>query len=135
MISDLEQVMILLQRRYNALREISRLTDELQEAVSREDYVSASLLLEIRGDELEKYEVCQVNILLLAEKGPEQAQLIRELVFSDAVTARPPDRPEEQKIHELRRRSLRLIRDIREKDRSLNQRVGGGKSYYTKINK
>ena len=49
---DLEQIMILLQRRYRAFQEISRLTSELGEAVSRRDEVSASLLLEMRADEI-----------------------------------------------------------------------------------
>ena len=43
---NIEQIMLLLQRRYNALREISRLTEELQEAISCSDQVSASLLME-----------------------------------------------------------------------------------------
>ena len=46
----LENIMILLQRRYNFLREIGRLTDELAEATERRDTVSASLLLEMRGN-------------------------------------------------------------------------------------
>ena len=50
---DLEQVMVLLQRRYNFLREIKRLTADLQDAVSREDSVSAGLILQMRADEME----------------------------------------------------------------------------------
>ncbi len=42
---DLEQIMILLQKRYRAFQEINRLTVELGSVVSRRDEVSASLLL------------------------------------------------------------------------------------------
>ena len=56
---DLEQVMVLLQRRYNFLREIKRLTADLQDAVSREDSVSAGLILQMRADEMENIENCQ----------------------------------------------------------------------------
>ena len=55
---DLEQIMILLQRRYRAFQEISRLTSELGEAVSRRDEVSASLLLEMRADEISVVDTC-----------------------------------------------------------------------------
>ena len=46
---DLEQIMILLQRRYHSLQEIGKLTSEIQEAVSRRDEVSTSLLLDMRA--------------------------------------------------------------------------------------
>ena len=55
---DLEQMLILLQRRYNSLRELKRLTDDLQDAVSREDAVSADLILQMRADEMDNTEAC-----------------------------------------------------------------------------
>ena len=70
---NIEQIMLLLQRRYNALREISRLTEELQEAISCSDQVSASLLMEMRADEMAKVESCQSDIWLMAENKPEYA--------------------------------------------------------------
>jgi len=134
---DLEQVMILLQRSNNVLREMDRLTDELQDAVSREDHVSASLLLRLRAEEMEKYDGCREQILLLAETGPEEARLIQELVFSnpDSLAERRPGRPEEQKIYDIRRNTVRLISAIREKDRRLNSRVGGDRSFYAEAGK
>ena len=43
MVTELETIMIYLQTRYNIIREISRLTDELLGTVEREDVISASL--------------------------------------------------------------------------------------------
>ena len=48
MSADLETILIYLQRRYNILREVCSLTEELAEAVERGDTVSASLLLDMR---------------------------------------------------------------------------------------
>ena len=55
---DLEQMMFLIQRRYRVLQEIDKLTSELQEAVTRNDTVSASLLLDMRADQIEESDRC-----------------------------------------------------------------------------
>ena len=51
---DTKKVMILLQRRYNAVRELDRLTTELEDVVARNDGISAAMILQMRGDEMEK---------------------------------------------------------------------------------
>lgn len=127
---DLEDVLLRLQRRYNVLRDIGKQTEDLMEAVAREDQVSVSLLLEMRADEMVKYDACQEQILLLAEAGAEEALLIRELVLSRPFPARPPAGPEEQSIDEICGRTAALLEQIREKDRILNRRVSGDKSFY-----
>ena len=53
MSADLETILIYLQRRYNILREVCSLTEELAEAVERGDTVSASLLLDMRGEQMQ----------------------------------------------------------------------------------
>lgn len=127
---DKERIMLLLQKRFNALREVSRLTAELAESVSRNDQVSASLLIQMRQDELAAVEACLSEIWLMAETEPGYAPFIRELVTSDPFAVRPPGSLEEQKIFEIRQKTSRLIKDIQEKDRYLNLRVGGNRSYY-----
>ena len=58
MSTDLETIVIYLQRRYNILREVCSLTEELAEAVERGDTVSASLLLDMRGEQLQRHADC-----------------------------------------------------------------------------
>lgn len=132
---DLEQIMILLQRRYRAFQEISRLTSELGEAVSRRDEVSASLLLEMRADEISVVDTCYRKIWDMAQAGPEAAYAIRQLITSDPAAAPPSESFEEQKIYEIRRKTTVLIKEIQEKDRILNRRVGGERSFYAKTSK
>ncbi len=132
---DLERVMILLQRRYNSIRELDRLTDDLAEAVSRNDDVSARLVLQMRADEIEKCSTCWNQICELADDRPEQAGELRRLILSDPFTARPSESFEEQKIFEVRQKSVKLIERLKEKDRVINQRVGGEKSYYARADR
>lgn len=132
---DLEQIMILLQKRYRAFQEISRLTSELGEVVSRRDEVSASLLLDMRADEISVVDSCYRKIWDMARLGPEAANIIRQLITSDPAAAPPSGSFEEQKIYEIRRKTTVLIKEIQEKDRILNRRVGGERSFYARTNK
>ncbi len=132
---DLEQIMILLQRQYRSLQEIGKLTNELQESLSRRDEVSASLLLDIRAQEIEKMEESRQLIWHMAEQNPEEAYIVRRLMTSDPAAARPSESFEEQKIYEIRRKFRELLEEIQKKDRVLNRRVGGDKSFYAKTDR
>ncbi|MCH4028462.1 MAG: hypothetical protein LKG90_05205 [Lachnospiraceae bacterium] len=126
---DPEKVAILLQRRYNYLKEVRRLTGEAAEAANRQDAVSFELILQMRGEELERCDRAFQDILLLGEESPEAAETIRRLVLM------PPDQiaPEsaaEKTIAEVRAHCTSLIDEIKEQDRILNLRVGKDKSIY-----
>lgn len=127
---DIEQLQILVLRRYHVLKEIGKLTDELQDVTSRNDRVSASLILEMRGDEFGKYEKCQEEIGLLAETGEEEAALIKRLIYTPLECMEKPHDKDELKIYELRQKTQSLLQKIQEKDRFLNKRVAGKKSFY-----
>lgn len=127
---DMEQLQILLLRRYNVLKDVKKLTDELWEVTSRNDPVSASLILDMRGEELGKVEKCREQIAFLAEQGREEAELIKRLVYTPLERMEKPVDAEERSIYELRQRTQTLLEEIRQKDRFLNQRVAGKKSFY-----
>ena len=55
-------------KKYGCVSEIGRMTKELAEALSRNDKVSAQLLLEMRGEEMAKADTCEKNIRLLGKK-------------------------------------------------------------------
>jgi len=129
---DLEQVMLLLQRRHNSLKEIDRLTDELRDTFARRDEVSASLLLEMRAEEIAKVDDCVGRIWDLAGAGGEDAAEIRRLMRSDPFSAPRTGCWEENKIFEVRRKTSELIKCLQEKDRRMNLSVGGEKSFYRK---
>lgn len=129
---DLEQMMILLQKRYNTLKRIDELTDELQNAFARHDEVSASLLLEIRAEEIAEVDNCYGRIWDLARAGGEDAKEVRRLMHNDPFAAPESDCWEENKIFEVRRKTVTLLKQLQDKDRRMNLSVGGDKSYYKK---
>ena len=127
---DLEQVMVLLQRRYNFLREIKRLTADLQDAVSREDSVSAGLILQMRADEMENMENCHEMIWRMAERGQKENEDIRRLMSGEFLSMAEGMSYEEDKILKLRKKTAALIKEIQDADKILNKRAAGTKSYY-----
>ena len=80
---DVTKVMILLQRRYSSIREIDRVTKELEEAFVRGDEVSAVMLLEMRADEMAKADECTDAIWQLGEEDRNAYQKLRLLMLSD----------------------------------------------------
>ena len=117
-----EKVMILLQRKYNAVRELDKLTKELEAFIGRNDSVSAAMILQLRGDEMEKIERCMEEIWQTANSR-EEYLYIESLVTSDLETAEGKS-TEEKKIIEIRRKTEAVLAKLREADQRLNKKLG-----------
>ena len=128
---DLEKVMILLHRKWNSIREIERLTQELDETFGRNHGISAVMLLQLRADEMEKVEHCMEEIWQLGEGSREAYDKLHELIESDLGQA-VGKTPEERKIFEIRRKTQKLLDELKVADQRLNQKMAGKKSFYKK---
>lgn len=126
---DVTKVMILLQRRYGSIREIDRLTKELEEAFVRGDEVSAAMLLEMRAEEMAKADNYTEEIWQLAASDKAALQKLRRLMMSD-TTESHGENAEEKKVYEIRHRTQMLLDEIRKMDQRMNRRVAREKSYY-----
>ena len=127
---DMRKILILFQRRYNAICGVSRLTNELADALARNDEVSVTMVLGMRADEMARFDDCTEEVWRMCKHGScETVQKIRRLITSK------PDRdtgesPEEEKIYEIRRKTQTVIDQLRLTDERLNRKVTGEKSYY-----
>lgn len=126
---DTVKVMVLLQRKYNAIREIGRLTRDLGEAFTRNDDISAAMLLEMRAEEMAKVDACIGELWELGETDRSVLGQLRVLLTADPKN-RVGETPEEKKIYEIRRRTQTMLDELKEEDRKLNRRVTGEKSFY-----
>ena len=117
---DTVKVMVLLQRKYNAIREIGRLTRDLGEAFTRNDDISAAMLLEMRAEEMAKVDACIGELWELGETDRSVLGQLRVL-----LTADPKNR-----VGDIRRRTQTMLDELKEEDRKLNRRVTGEKSFY-----
>ena len=129
---DTKKVMILLQRRYNAVRELDRLTTELEDVVARNDGISAAMILQMRGDEMEKAEHCMEEIWQLGE-GSREAYVQLQLLVSSDLQKAVGNTDEEKKIFEIRRKTEDVLVRLRRTDQRLNKRLTGEKSYYMSL--
>lgn len=132
---DLEQMVLLLQRRYNCLKKIDELTDDLCHAFARHDEVSASLLLNMRAESIAELDESTGRVWDLARAGGSEAAEVRRLMHEDPFEVPKKDSWEENKIFEVRRKTVLLIRQLQEKDRRMNLSAGGDQSYYRREQK
>lgn len=128
---DLTKVMILLQRKWNSVRELERLTNELEETFERDDGISAAMLLQLRQDEILKIERCTEDMWQLGEVSREASEKVRFLITSDLekLERNMGTTPEEKKIYEIRRKTQDLLDKLKKKDQELNRRMSGKRSY------
>lgn len=132
---DLDRIMILMQRRYNFISEINKLTGEIGEAVSRNDHVTVTMLLEMRADEMAKVDECSQEIWDMAGAGIQEEMTVRRLMTCDLSNTPKPESPEEKKIYEIRLKTRDLLDHVRKEDRRISQRAVGRKSYYAAVAK
>lgn len=126
---DMTKVMVLLQRRYNAIREIHKLTGELAEALSRNDQVSVSILLQMRADEMANVDNCTDEIWQLGESDREAQKKLRLLMMSEPKEGMG-ETFEEKKIFETRARTQEILDETRTLDKKISRKLAGEKSYY-----
>ena len=126
---DMTKLMILLQRKYSSIREIDRLTKELEDAFARNDDVSAAMLLEMRAEEMAKVDNCVGEIWEQGESDRRALQKLKVLMTSDPARA-AGESPEEEKIYEIRRKTQTLLEKLRKADEKLNRSVTRDKSFY-----
>ncbi len=124
-----EKVMVLLQRKYNAVRELDRLTKELEQCIGRNDSISAAMILQLRGDEMGKIETCMEEIWQMGENSREDYEYLHGLVASELGQAEGKT-PQEKKIFEIRRKTEEVLEGLRKMDERLNRKLAVGRAHY-----
>lgn len=121
----------ILQKKYTHMSEISRLTNEMAEELSRDDRVSVQMTLGMRGEELEKVRECDHKLHLFINSVPPD---LREWL-TDVLKGKGSSSEEYGKEGSLVTRVAVNIRNVWEKtmtiDRHMNKRLAGADSFYT----
>ena len=111
---------------YTALTELLELTNELSEAIQRQDQVSVQLFLSMRQEPLDRLRVCDTRLrrlcsLLPPAEGAELRQVLNGQGGGTAAT---------QGLERTVRQNRQLLEQITRIDERLNRRMGGKKSFY-----
>lgn len=129
----LTEIAKLLQKKYNSMSEVSRLTDETSQAFGRNDKVSAQMLLGMREEELNKIRECDKRIFLFRESAPaEISDWLEDALKGKQPVSETPYGKEGATV-------LRIagnIRSVWEKamtvDRYMNNKLAGKDSFYAR---
>lgn len=129
-----EQIMaaVSVQRKiYASLTEISELTGELSQAVSRSDQVSVRLFLSMRREEIERLLGFQALLRRQCAQLPsEEGALLRRLLFGNSPPATVPAGGEV--LLQLIEKNRALLDRICKVDQVVSRRLGGRNSFYVR---
>lgn len=122
----------LLQKKYTYMSEISRLTEEMAEELSRDDRVSVQMTLGMRGEEIEKMQGCDRHLHLFVENVPMELKDWLLKVLEGTGEENPSMKYGKEGVLVMRLASS--IRAAWEKtmtiDRHMNKRLAGADSFY-----
>lgn len=119
---------------YTSLNEVAELTDELSQAVSRQDQVSVRMFLSMRLEEIQRLTSYQAMLnRQCAQLSPEDAKLLTQL-NSGLFSGQAPT-PAAQALLKQAQRNRTVLERVRRADQAVSSRLGGSHSFYSKKGK
>lgn len=127
--SDWLDLTVLERKKYNLLSEVMDLSQQLGEAMSRNDDVSVRLLLSMRQEPiLQLEEIKRAGSLKRESLSPEDQERVAVLSRQGAE----PQEENERLYWKQAGSARRLLERVLELDRRLNRRLAGKDSFYEK---
>ena len=127
----LTEVLRILQQNYQYMLEINRVTKELADTLSRGDKESASLLLKMRSEEVDKADENKRKIqTILTAVDLQTREELRGLLNRE--DKRNLQDFESKKIVEFSEKIQNVLRQTIETDRIVSRKLAGKDSYYQK---
>lgn len=124
----LETVLALERKMYSALNEVLEVTEELSDAIQRQDQVSVQLFLKLRQEPIDRLQECRTRLINLCGRlpGADGAQL-RRLLSGQGDGLIPGAETLEKQVHQ----TDNLLKRVLVVDQAVNRKIGGKKSFYT----
>lgn len=127
--SMLIEILKEMQKKYNCIGEIERITREMGDSLSRNDRESVQMLLVMRQEEMDKADVYTRNINnLIIALGPGESLRISNWIKGN--TDAPPDTTAASMLMEKAKNIHLALKRTIELDRHINIRLAGKNSYY-----
>lgn len=119
---------------YTSLTEVAELTDELSQAVSRQDQVSVRMFLSMRQAEIERLTGYEAMLRRQCDQLPQaDGALLHEMISGRYQgTASSPSASELLRQAE---KNYALLQRVRRADEAVSRRLGGSNSFYQKHGK
>lgn len=121
-------VLVLEKKMYAKLTEVLDLSEQLAEAVDRQDHVSIRMLLSMRQAPIFQLKEIDSNLRLKeSDLEPERAAH-----YTDLLNGGQPESPEEAPLAEQVSANRRLLQRVLELDQRVSQKMGGERSAYSR---
>lgn len=125
----LMEVLKELQKKYQCIAEIERITKDIGDALSRNDRTSVQILLGMRQEEMDKADINERNIMhLLSYVSTDEANQILSWIKGEHDNI--PENPLIKKLAEKGNSIRMLLERTIELDRHISIRLAGKDSYY-----
>lgn len=127
--SMLMEILKEMQRKYQCIAEIERITREVGDSLSRNDRTVVQMLLGMRQEEMDKADICDRNIkYLVSALSPAEADQVRDWIKGNEV--QKTDSPMAEKLVEKGNNIRLVLKRTIEVDRQISKRLAGADSYY-----
>lgn len=120
------------QRRYQSVNEVFRVTKEIADVLSRDDRVAAQMLLGMRQEEIDHLVESEEKIYLLLKCVDQQERASILALLKGEREALSDASFEEKKIGEIGNNIRRNLEKIVELDRMVSVKLAGKDSFYQK---
>lgn len=127
--SVLLEILKEMQKKYQCMAEIERITREVGDFLSRNDQTSVQMLLGMRQDEMDKVDVFNRNIkCLISVLSPEEAVKVDDWMKGQENWI--PDSQISEKVIEKGKNIQQILKRTIEIDRFISTRIAGTRSFY-----
>lgn len=118
-----------LQKKYGCMNRIFTLTNDMREALSRDDRVSAQMLISMRQDEMDMAEECNRDLYALKSTLPAQLkQNVNNWINGEKPL--PADGLEAVKMGEIASGIAAVLKKTIAVDKTMSTRIAGKDSFY-----
>lgn len=129
--SMMMDILTLHQRKYNAVSEILRLTEEMGQLLSNNDNVSVQLVLQMRQDEMNRADDCSQSIARLEDSMTSDDRRQIQRILEDTENTDICQTFEEKKLQEILRNIKLALKRTVELDSRISSRIAGKDSFYS----
>lgn len=122
----LSTALAVMRKAYMVLSEVRDLTEELSQAVQRQDQVSVQLFLRLRQEQLNQLQEYRALLSKQCQELPEgDGAALRGILEAQAC-----DIPSGQTLFHLAKQYRQMLERTIQADMAVNRRIGGKKSFY-----
>ncbi len=124
------EILKVLQKKYNHMSEVSRLTSEMSRELQRDDKVTVQMILGMRGEEIDAVKASDRQLYLLRESAPDELKDWLGQAMDGKMAQSERYGKEQNMVIRVASNIRRVWEKTMETDRYMSKRLAGNDSFY-----